>query len=63
MEIEGFNLVVKYNMDRIREVDQGMNNIIEMTIEEVILEGMQEYIKIKILEEGIMEMDINPYRE
>ena len=27
-----FNLVIEYNMDRITEVDQGMNKIIEMTI-------------------------------
>ena len=40
VEIEGFNLVVEYNMDRIMKVHQGMNKIIEMTIEEVILEGM-----------------------
>ena len=40
MEIIGFTLVVEYNMDIITEVDQGMSKIIEMTIEEVILEGM-----------------------
>ena len=40
VEMEGFNLVVEYNMDRITEVDQGVNKIKEMTIEEVILERM-----------------------
>ena len=39
VEIEGLNSVVEYNMDRIMEADQGMDKIIEMTMEEVILEG------------------------
>ena len=58
VEIEGFNLVVEYNMNRIMDIDQGMNKIIEMTTEEEILEGMSEYIKIRNLKEGIIEMDI-----
>ena len=40
VKIEGFNLVAEHNMDRITEVDQCMNKIIEMTIEEVILKEM-----------------------
>ena len=40
MEKEGVNLVVEFSMDKIKEVNQGMNKNIEMTIEEVILEGM-----------------------
>ena len=44
-------------MDRIIEVDQGMDKAIAMTLGEEILEAIQECIKIKILEDKIIEVD------
>ena len=38
--IEIFYLVVKYRVDKIIEVGQGMNKIIGITVEEEILEVM-----------------------
>ena len=47
-------------MDRIIEVDQGMNKAIGMTLGEKMLEAMQECIKIKISEDRTIEVDIIP---
>ena len=58
MEIEGYNLVVESNMDRIIEVDQVMDKATGMTIGEELLEAIQDYIKIKISEDRIIEVDI-----
>ena len=58
VEIEEYNLVVEFNMDRIIEVDQGMGKAIGMILGEEILEAMQEYIKIKISEDIMIEVDI-----
>ena len=56
-EIE-FNLVVEFSMDRIMEVDQGMDKAVGMTLGEGFLEVVQENIKFKILEDRIIEVDI-----
>ena len=40
LEMEEFNLVVEYTMGSITEVHQGINKIIEIIIEEVILESL-----------------------
>ena len=45
-------------MDKITEVDQGMNKAIGMTLEEETLKVIQEHIKIRILEDRIIEVDI-----
>ena len=45
-------------MDRIIEIDQGVDKATGMTLGEEILEAMQEYIKIKISEDRIIEVDI-----
>ena len=37
-EMEEFHLVVEYSGDKITEIDQGMNKIIEMTLGEEALE-------------------------
>ena len=58
MRIEEDNLVVESNMDRIVEVDQGMDKTIGMTLGEETLEAMQGCIKIKISEDQIIEVDI-----
>ena len=50
--------MVEFNTDRIIEVDQGMDKIIEMTLGEEILEAMQQHIKIIILEDRIIEVHI-----
>ena len=39
-EIEEFHSVVEYNVDKITDIDQGMNSIIGMTLEEETLEVM-----------------------
>ena len=57
-EIGEFNLVVEFNMDRIIEVDQGMDKVIGMTLGEEIIEVMQEHIKVRILENRTIEEDI-----
>ena len=58
VEIEKSNLMVEFSMDKIIEVDKGMDKAIGMTLGEEILEAMQEYIKIRILEDRIIELDI-----
>ena len=40
VEIEEFNLVVEFSMDKVTEVDQGMDKAIGMTSREEILEVM-----------------------
>ena len=45
-------------MDKIAELGQGMNKAIGMTLGEEILEAMWECIKIRILEDRIIEVDI-----
>ena len=40
VEIGEFHLVVEFSMDKIIEIDQGMNRAIGMTLEEEILEVM-----------------------
>ena len=40
VEIEEYNLVVEFNMDRIIKVDQGMNRNIGMIFDKAILEVM-----------------------
>ena len=62
-EIEKFNLVVEFSMDKIIEVDQGMDKAIGMTSGEKIIKGMQEHIKIRILEDEIIEVDIEETTE
>ena len=49
VEIKEYSLVVEISMDKIIEVDQGMNRIIGETMGEEILEGMEEHITIRIL--------------
>ena len=44
-------------MDKITEVVQGMWKAIEMTLGENISEVMQEHIRIRILEDRIIEVD------
>ena len=58
VEIGEFNLVVEFNMDRIIEVDQGIDKAIGMTLEEEILKVMQEHIKVRIFEDRTIEEDI-----
>ena len=36
VELEEYNLVVEFNMDKIKEVDQGMDKTIGMTLGEEI---------------------------
>ena len=48
----------EFSMGIITEVDQGMNKTIGMTIGEEILEEIQEHIKIRILEDKIIVVDI-----
>ena len=57
VEIEESNLVVEFSMDKIMEVDQGMNKTIGMTIGEEILEVTQECIRVRILGDRIIEVD------
>ena len=57
-DIEEFHLVVEYSVDKIRETDQGMNRIIRMTLGEETLELMWECIRIRILEDRIIAVDI-----
>ena len=45
-------------MDKITEADQGMNKAIGVILEEETLDIMWEPIKIWILEDRIIEMDI-----
>ena len=40
VEIGESNLEVEFSMDKITEVDQGMDKVIGMTLEEEILEAM-----------------------
>ena len=40
VEIGEFHLVVGYNVDQIREIDQDMSKTLDMTLEEEISEGM-----------------------
>ena len=58
VEIGEFNLVVEINMDRIIEVDQGMDKVIGIVLGEEILEVMQEHIKVQILGDRTIEEDI-----
>ena len=48
----------EFSMDEITEVDHGMNKIIGMTLEELILEVTRKHIKIRILGDRIVEVDI-----
>ena len=56
-EIKESTLVVEFSTDRIIEVGQGMNKTIGMTIGDEILEATQKCIKIRILEDRIIEVD------
>ena len=48
----------EFHMDRIIEVDQGMNKAIAMTLEEETLRGnLRVYKKPRILEDRIIEVD------
>ena len=58
VEIEESTLVVEFSMDKSTEVGQGMDKAIGMTLGEEILEVMQEHIKVRILEDRIIEVDI-----
>ena len=59
-----FHLVVEYSANITIGTDQGTNRIIEMILREMfplleeILEVMQEHIRIGILEDRIIEVDI-----
>ena len=57
VEIEEFHLVVEFSVDKITEVDQGMNKAIGMTLDEETLDQMREHIKIRILGDRIIEVD------
>ena len=57
-EIEEFNTVVEFSMDKVTEVVQGMDKFLGMILEEEILEEVQEHIKIRTLEDRIIEVDI-----
>ena len=64
VEIGEFHLVVEYSEDEIIETDQDMKRIIEMIVGETfplleeILEVMWEPIRIRMLEDKIIEVDI-----
>ena len=58
VEIEESNLAVEFSMDKITEVDQGMDRVIGMTLGEEILEAIWECIRIRILEDRIIGVDI-----
>ena len=55
VEIEEFHLVVEYSTDKIAEIDQDMIRTIEMTLEQKIVEGIQE--QIRIIEDRITGVD------
>ena len=57
-EIEKFCLVVEYSVDKITETGKGMNRSIGMTFGEEILEVMWAHIRIRIIEDRIIEVDI-----
>ena len=48
----------EFSMDKITEVDQGINKAIGTILGEETLEVMQECTKIKVLEDIIIEVDI-----
>ena len=58
VEIAESNLVVDFVMDKMAEVDQGMDKAIGITLGEEILEAIQKCIRIRILEKRITEVDI-----
>ena len=58
MDIEEYNLVVEFNMDKIIEVDLNMDKAIGLTLGDQILEVMQEHIKVRISEDRIIEVEI-----
>ena len=57
-QIEKFHLAVEYSMDKILETGQGISRTIGMTLEKEILEVIQDCIRIRMLEDRIIEMDI-----
>ena len=58
-----YNLVVESNMDRIIEVDQGMDKALGITLGEEILEAVQGHIKIKISKDLLKEVKIEEIME
>ena len=56
-EMEESSLAVKFSMDKIILVDQGMNKATGITLGEGISEIMQEHIKISVLGDRIIEVD------
>ena len=46
MEIRKFQLVVEYIMDRINDTDQGIFRTIEVILEDEIIKGISNQIKI-----------------
>ena len=60
-EIEEFSLAVEFSMDKITEVDQGMDKAIRMTLGKEISEAVQEHIKIRISEDRIIEVYIEEF--
>ena len=58
VEIGESNLMVEFSMEKITEVDQGMEKAIGKTLGEEILEAIWGDMKIRILEDRIIEVDI-----
>ena len=58
VEIGEFHLLVEFSVDKIIEIDQGMNKAIGMMLEWEVLEEMWECIKTRTLEDRIIEVDI-----
>ena len=56
VEIGEYPKVAEYNMVRMTETDQGIISAIQVTLEEEILEGISN--KIRIIEVKIIEVDI-----
>ena len=55
VEIEEYHSEAEYNMDRIKETDQGIIRTIKVILEEDILDGMCD--QIRIIEVKIIEVD------
>ena len=59
VKVEEFHLVVEFSVVKIIETDKGRGKVIGMTLEEIILKIMWECIRIRTIEDRIIEVDID----